>query len=397
MKKLPGLTALLFLWVPVSSYAQTIRIADNNANRPAGINIFPTIQAAVDAAAVGDIVYVQPSTISYGDVTINKKITLRGIGFNTGKDLSLTSNVNNIGLTNTLDNTTNASGTTIEGIDGNQIFLGYQTGTFTYTLENVTISNCSLSLAGIARGSGYMPAKNIVVQNCFTGISFTTTGTVSEFFVYRNFLYQVFLDGAGNLSSMIMSNNIIDKGNSNRFGAICCDGAFLINSVIITNNNFLSENDIPGSRFMAYDLHDAIVTNNIFYGCAPVSTNGNFERNTFSNNLSFGTSNDALPPAGTGVGNTGANNKVSADPLFVNAPFNVAYAPTMNFNLQASSPAKNAGTDGTDIGITGGSYPITGNTILGLPSSAPVIMTLNPAAMVPQGQPLKTNIKAKSY
>ena len=379
------------------SNAQTIRIADNNATRPTGPNIYATLQAAINAAAPGDLVYVQPSVTSYGNVTIDHPITLRGIGFNTGKDIPLSSTVGDIGLTNTVANTTNASGTIIEGLVANRVFLGFQTGSFTYTLQNITISNCALAVDGIYRAGGYMPASNITIQNCSTGIWFAPTGTVSQLFIYQNYLYQILLDG-GNLTSTIISNNFIDRGNTNRFGCTPCGSGFDLTttSLLITNNNFLGETLVTSSNFMQYDLHDAVVSNNIFYGCAPNSTNGIFERNAFSNNLSFGTTADALPPAGTGVGNTGANNKVSVDPRFVNAPFNTNWAATMNFNLQAGSPAILAGSDGTDIGITGGAYPVAGGNFGLKPTSAPVIMTLNPAALVPQNQPIITNIKAKS-
>ena len=198
----------------------------------------------------------------------------------------------------------------------------------------------------------------------------------------------------------IFSNNLIThlstNPNQNYFGFAGNGWGLSTTSLIITNNNFLGQNDIGAMRFMQYDLQDAIVSNNIFYGMAPISTSGSYQRNAFLNNLTFGTSNDALPPVGNGVGNTGSNNKPSLNPLFVNAPFNTAYALTMDFNLQPSSPAKDAGTDGTDIGITGGAYPVTSGNILLRPTSAPVILQFNPAAIVPQNQPLKSNVKAKA-
>ena len=396
MKNLIIILALLTGFV---SSAQTIRIADNNATRPTGPNIYATLQLAINAAAPGDLVYVQPSPTSYGNATVDRPITLRGIGFNTGKDIGLPSTVGDITLTNTLTNSTNASGTTIEGVTGNRIFLGTQTGIFTYTLQNITISNCSLAVDGIYRVTGYMVATNITIQNCSTGIWFNGTGTVSQLFIFQNYLYQIVLGGPGSLASTIISNNFTDSGNSNQFGATAFGANLLTNSLLITNNNFLGEANVSGTHLMQYDLHDAVVSNNIFYGCAPNgpgSAPNLFERNAFNNNLSFGTTADALPPAGTGVGNTGANNKVSVDPKFVNAPFNTLWAATMDFTLQAGSPALLAGSDGTDIGITGGAYPVTsGNFKLSTPH-APIIMTLNPAAVVPQNQPIITNIKAKS-
>jgi hypothetical protein len=402
------LPVLLCLAIP--SDAQTIRIADNNATRPTGANIFPLLQDAINASSPGDIVYVQPSTTTYGNITIDRPITLRGIGFNTLKDIALTSIVGNIGLTNTISNATNASGTTIEGLITNNIYLGYQTGTFSYVIQNITVSNCQIYF--LWRDNAYMTGKNITIQNNNIYFSVFANANLSQLQIYQNYISggMTFgeIDGGGNpnnyggigvggtLSSVIISNNIFGQGTFNQFNAT-------ISSMAVTNNLFFAGTNIGGSRMFSSDywggagLTDAIVSNNIFYGTAPTSTASPFERNSFLNNMTFGTSNDALPPAGSGVGNTGTGNLISIDPKFTSATFGTAYSATMNFTLQAGSPAKNAGTDGTDIGITGGPYPLTNGNFSLHPSHTPVIMTLNPAVIVPQGQPLKTNIKAKSY
>ncbi len=396
---------LLLAFSAFAASAQTIRIADNNPNAPTGPNIYATVQAAHDAAVAGDIVFVQPSLTSYGGVTVNKQITLRGIGFNTGKDLSYTSTVGDIALTNRADNSSNASGTIIDGIAMNFLYIGNPTGSFTYTLSNVTIKNSTMN--SIWRFTGYAPLQNITLTRNTIYFLLFVEASSDGLQIYQNvitggmqFGIVTSVPGAGNpcncavsaggtLTSSIISNNIFLQASNTIFNSN-------VSSLIITNNNFLGGNNVSGSRFLSGKLTDAIVSNNIFHGCAPNSSTGSFERNVFTNNLSFGTTNNALPPAGTGVGNTGSNNLINLDPLFVNAPYNTAYAGTMNFNLQAASPAKNAGSDGTDIGITGGAYPITtGNILLG-PTAAPVIMSFNPAAMVPQNQPVKTNIKAKA-
>ncbi len=135
---------LLFTLLVFAASAQTIRIADNNANAPTGPNIYSTIQAAVNAAVANDIVYVQPSPTNYGPVTIDKKIILRGIGFYSAQPFY--SKIGAITLTNRPDNTNNASGTIIEGLFGwdtqPRINLGLLTGAG-YALQNITISNCS--------------------------------------------------------------------------------------------------------------------------------------------------------------------------------------------------------------------------------------------------------------
>jgi hypothetical protein len=392
---------ILFLLV-VKTQAQTIRIADNNPTRPAGANIFATIQAAVNAASPGDLVYVQPSTTSYGDVIIDRPVTLRGIGFNSGKDIALQSTVGFVTLTNTISNATNASGSTIEGLNITGISLGTQTGTLPYTLQNITITNNGIGWVG-RTSSGYVPAQSITIQNnAIFGITFVDSN-LSQLLIYGNVItgqlafgstcgspYGNCANGGGALSNTIISNNIITQSTSNQFFNTS------ISNLSITNNLFIGGTDINGSRFMSGRMTDTNVSNNIFYGTNPGSNGSPFERNSFLNNLTFGTSNDAVPPAGTGVGNTGSGNLISVDPKFVNAPFGVVYANTMNFTLQSGSPAKNAGTDGTDIGITGGAYPATGGNYLLTTPHAPVILTLNPAAIVPQGQPILTNVKAKS-
>ncbi len=182
---------LLFTLTAFAASAQTILIADNNPNRPTGPNIYATLQAAIDAAALGDIVYVQPSLTTYGDVSINKQITLRGMGFNTGKDLAYSSVTGDITLTNTVDNSTAASGTIIEGIcvctSNARVNLGVQSSTLGYTLRDITISKCvTSSTTGIYRDGGYVAADNITVTNCFTSIAFRA-GSVTNLLVYRNF------------------------------------------------------------------------------------------------------------------------------------------------------------------------------------------------------------------
>ena len=72
--------------------------------------------------------------------------------------------------------------------------------------------------------------------------------------------------------------------------------------------------------------------------------------NTFNNNLTY-RGNVALPYASC----NGSGNINFTDPQFVttaiaNNYFNISY----DYHLQSSSPAKNAATDGTDIGVYGG-------------------------------------------
>lgn len=388
---------LAALWLTSAAViAQTIRIADNNPNRPTGTNIYPTIQAAVDAAVANDIVYVQPSPTSYGPVTINKKITLRGIGFYAAQPFY--SLVGNITLTNRLDNTSNASGTVLEGLygpdDNVSILLGTLTGA-AYTIQNITIANCTRF--SVFRTAGYQAADNITIRD--SGVQMNINGAgVSNLWVIRCYLYANFLIQNAPSANVIISNNIFSQATAISFTNSPISGG------IMANNIFLGGTNPAGSRLAtsfggASTMTDFLVTNNIFYGSAPNCNSfnpGQFERNTFTNNISFSTTNDALPPAGTGSGNTGSGNIVNQDPLFVNAPFGSAFSGSWNFNLQAGSPAKNAGFDGTDIGITGGGYPVASGMVGAKALSIPLITVFTPVSILPQNQPVKSNIKANS-
>lgn len=399
----------LFLLTTLTATAQTIRIADNTANRPTGANVYSTVQLAHDAAAPGDIVFVQPSSINYGDLVINRPITLRGIGFNTGRDIPTESILNNITLTNRVDGTSNASGTTLEGIRANDVNLGTLTGSFTYTLQNIRVNNCAV--VRLFRASGYQPLQNLIVSNSIVNGMIFGVANITTLLVYG-----CYLQGASTgqeLAGIVFAAGLLQDATitNNIFGQAIITVAFRLTTVTnlqILNNNFLGGNNVSGSRLipvnnlfgqMGVELYGTLIRDNIFYGCAPTSSSvGGFAFNTFRNNITFGTSNDVLPPAGIGGSNLGlpSENFVGQDPRFINAPYNTAYSANMDFNLQPFSPGKNNGTSG-DIGVTGGAFPITSGNVRLQPSSAvPIILRFDPLVSVPQNQPVKANIKAKS-
>ncbi len=94
--------------------AQTILIVDNNSNiNTSPAHVFNTFSLA--AAANGDIIYVQPSETAYGNVSINKELTVYGIGhtpeMNAGRNAtfgSITISSSNVKLA-WVESTTNVS------------------------------------------------------------------------------------------------------------------------------------------------------------------------------------------------------------------------------------------------------------------------------------------------
>jgi len=128
-----------------------------------------------------------------------------------------------------------------------------------------------------------------------------------------------------------------------------------------------------------------IVENNIFYGAEPQGGTGC----VFSKNLTYMCVNNTIP----GTGNLGSGNKVNQNPQFVNYPVaGGAFSFSYNFQLQPTSPGKNAGTDGTDIGIYGGMMPY----LVGANPYVPQMMetTLPSGSSVPSGGTLNVHFKA---
>lgn len=71
------LSILLFLAVATSMYAKTLRVSNVKGSTAP----YSTVAAALEAAVDGDVIMVDASPNSYGDVEINKKVTLQGPGF----------------------------------------------------------------------------------------------------------------------------------------------------------------------------------------------------------------------------------------------------------------------------------------------------------------------------
>ncbi len=391
-----NLFLLLLLIANIGLQAQTVWVADNNFNAPTGDNVFSTIQAAVGAAAAGDVVQVQPSPNTYGNVSINKQLTLMGIGFNVDKDIPLQSNMGTITLTNNLDNTSDADGTIIKGLNFTFLYPGFNTGP-NYTLDNILIRNCQFQYIYSSSVSAYSQVTNLEVRDCYlTG----NVGNASIYFadklsnaIIRNnlMLYGVALKYSSSAASNIITNNII-------YGYI--DIAVAGSNTTILNNNFIASSG--GDHAFNSLFLDCIVSNNIFYGMTPSFLNGggststSFQRNIFTNNLVFSTGDDVMPPSGGGVGNSGSGNITGTSPLFTNVQLLNTWSSGYDFTLLGGSPAIGAGSDATDIGISGGAYPFTDANFILKTTHAPVIQILNTSTVINPGDDLPVRIKANS-
>jgi hypothetical protein len=302
---------------------------------------YTAIQTAVDAANPGDTVYVMGSPSSYGDVTIKKHITMVGAGY-------------------AVTNTQNNWGTTVGYIYLDSIGFGAQ-------VSGTKIMGFSVNSSIQQTGSGAI--NWIDIERCYVSSYVYVFG--SNWTIRNNDIYNIQVNY--NAFCYINNNFLGSISNTNK------------NTVIISNNNFVT------NSYNAFStVSNAIISNNIFYYCSPLAS---VTSCSFSNNITTNSTAQVLPPAGS----SGAGNLNNTPPGFVDASIptgTVGQNAIWNYNwhITTGSPAHNGGTDGTDLGVYGGTYPypnMTGATHI------PQMQVLNVSGTVPQGGNLNVNFKAR--
>jgi hypothetical protein len=378
--------ALLLTLTVFAASAQTIRIADKNPDRPTGANIYSTLQAAIDAAVPGDIVYITPvlsSQGNYGTVTIGKRITLQGASIG-----SRFSWVGTINLIPSSDGFTSISNSVFKDLYSD--FINFTTGgSGSFTFNDIVFDNVGwyrFTSSGTSATINRLTIKN----GGFAELRLTSTNGINDIKICKNvlstdpFTRPITLNYSTNV---VISNNLIYSNTGNYTVDIQNSS-----NVLITNNIF------SGSGQVFNYLSNAIVINNIFFGQTPgcVNTTNAFGNNSFSNNL-VATPGFVIPPAGNGgFVNSGLNNLPSGtNPQFVSATAGNVHSATYNYTLAASSACIGTGSGGDNIGPSGGLCPFTTN-IIRRDSSVPTITLFDNTGSVPQNQPLKSNIKAKA-
>ena len=349
MKPLQTLSIFFFLFLSgaVTLNAQTIHVVNNTPGSPGGTNVYTTVDDAITAAVDGDIIHIVPSQENYGSFTVDKQLQIFGIGINPDKQAPILSRVSDITIEES------ASSATIEGLWLNRIS----------TAQNASISNLTI--------------RNNRFNNRFSqGSGSTINGLIihNNLFEYDNLnVSDIDLNTLNGTSNVVVTNNIF-TGDSN--------GISGGNQILISHNLFLG-NSV--NRRSLGNLRNAQVFNNIFYGRSP--TGFTIEYTSFQNNLVF--EGEEFPIGEDN--NTGSGNLENADPQFVdlattNSTWNFTWDPT----LQPGSPAIGAGTDGSDLGIFGGSASFD---LTGVPR--PLIQTLNLPAMIGTDQDLDVTIRAR--
>lgn len=360
MKYLNIAIALHIIFCVQINLFATQRTLSNDANRPAQ---FSNLQAAIDQSSNGDTIIVYSNTsnsTNYNSggnhIYFYKQLYVIGEGMN-NTIVSLSSGANIY-----FNNLSNGS-----YFSGLRILSNLQFGGNS-SVSNITFDRCDIS-DEIYFSS---PTQNINIKNCQVGICYLNHANVTN----MNFDNCIFQQSYVHPQHLIISylNNLIFNGYSNSFNL----------QIKVKNSLF-----IGSTTSMFVNINGIELTNCIFYKADP---SGTVINSNFNNCLTYLCNNNNLPP--TGTGNTGANNVINQNPLFINFPaLGGDFSWTHNYGLQAGSPADNTGTGGTDIGLTGGTYPLNQ---LKEYSKLPVVTSLSlPNSSVPLNGTLQGNIKAK--
>ena len=302
MKNIFTVFCLSFVFI---SNNQAATLTVNNTNP--SIGQYSTVQAAVDAAASGDVILIQGSQTTYPDFTLpaDKALTLRGPGWKPiYRQSPMPARMNNIYLA------FKAHDITLEGLYfGSLLMQGVSDNGWNVYQYNIKVQLCYFEFIGIARGN-----RNFTIENNNCGSISGGNDTTTNILIRNNF---------------IRSNVQYFKNSS---------------GVLVDHNLFLGG--------ALYDLDGILIVNNIFhYSHVGYS---NVVRCIISNNLTYYPNNQPYTQFYNDLNSPNRNaiaesNKQGVDPLFMYG--NDQRDINADYRLQPTSPAKNAGTDGKDLGI----------------------------------------------
>lgn len=335
---------LTLLLVSVGFFTNAQIIVDNNVGTNAD---YTSLQAALDVAADNDTIYVQPSATSYGDIALNKPVTIIG--------RSHSEPSNRITKINTISINPNGSNTNLKGLN---IFL-LQFG-INGVSEDIIVEECRVS-AIYFYPSG---SSNILLRGNYIGsigsgnYSYVTNLNISQNII-TGFLSVRRPDSAIIMNNLFLSYNITNVGST-------------IGKLLIQNCMFITKS----TNLAVLEISDAQLDNCLTY------------------NFGSGTYDISADAAAENMITT--NMLENTDPMFTQidlTSFSSLYSIENDYTLQAGSPAIGAGTNSEDIGIFGNGYSFD---TIGNPSGYPIVDILTSTSAVPENGNLSVTISAKS-
>ena len=346
--------------ITLSINAQTIITIDNN---PGSTTTYQTIQAAHDAAAAGSTIYVQPSPTSYGDVTIDKALTIVGRSHSVPSKISQlgsvivrSSNVNLKGLSSYYIQSQSSGAPNPPPYVGLTIFDCNTQLSLGENSESPLLDNVSIRGSVIQSVAIYQDAINVLFSN-----NIITSG----FFTY-------------NSSTLVVANNIFKFNYGLNFYNYSIAGP-----VILYNNMFISNYGADATIDFAVGSFN--LSNNLTYN---YDTAGNV---FFTNSGGSYTESGMLANTNPQFTNVDANINFS---LAGPSTYNSSSRLEDNITLQAGSPALTGGGGGSEIGVNNNNFKYD---ILGNPHGVPTLDVVSYTGAVPKNGNINVTIKAKAH
>jgi len=342
-------SVIIFLFSLFSQQAlSTVYTVDN---RPDSGAEYTSVNPAIQAAAAGDTIYIHPSSTSYNNVTVDRRITLLGPGHDPANSEGLRATLSTITIGQNCSYTL-ISGLAVSSVDG---YSDASNSDSILIINNLITS----SVRGYFNGSG---SKYWIIEgNYFTSSAYIINGNGSDYWYVRNNVIYGYVTGFNHTT--LFTNNLFINGDSGG-GATIFSGSNDVASPIVSNNMFI--------------FTDPDVTNITYSGSMPI---------TYTKCLTWksggGTDLAALP---------GSGNLDNLNPDFNNIPTSITDFYNNDYTLASGSPAIGAATDGGDIGIFGRNFPYD---IHGRPHSMPypISMTILNTVVQP-GQDINVQFKA---
>jgi len=336
-------TIYFFLLVAACAViGQPIQAAVYRVNNLPGVNAnFATMATAISGAAVDDTLLVEGSYISYGSVTLNKRLVLIGAGYF----------INDNDTTQAYPSSSRFDRLVVSGAGAGSTITGIHVENTSTTISvnpinmvdilasNVTLVRCYFHQSAPLNGSVYqgptlrISANNVVVTQCFIYQSRVTTAATTTFNTQA-----ISIEGSSN--GIVISNNIIKFGNKGTVYENFTQRALTMSTssgANIVNNVFIGRLDVYNSIFQNnIQISGSATAGNLFSQSASFP---NVVYNNIGNLTQFGTSN-------------GNQSSVNMTNVF-------AYGPggenvDNHYRLKAGSPAIGAGISSEDCGAYGG-------------------------------------------
>ena len=335
------------------------------SNLTGSVANFNNLQKAVDSVPAGSIIYLQPSSISYGKVIVKKRITIFGNGYFLGQNAAPFTQANL--LNSSLINITfkpGSDGSLISGLsflrdDGSIPEIEFD------TVSNIIIER-SLFKPN-ERHFAFLQSSNINIrQNYFSG---------SDYLVSTSYLFY-----ANSNPGVKFNNNIFNGGILAQYNTDYSNITFDHNTILTYDASF--------------NLYNINFTNNLFF---------KHSQSAGDTLISFGNNNGPAGSCQKNITNYGTlfnaqTNKVYAKSYLLDSLINTRIN-TLGitsddglFTLKTNSFAKTYSTDNTECGAFGGTTPYILSGLPPIPNIYNLSVTENGTTL----GGLKINIKVSA-